>query len=47
LIVCFPDLFIKGQLHLLLGALQFCGLVGYLIYLLRFLARQAAMITGI
>jgi hypothetical protein len=39
-----PDLFIKGQLHLLLGILQLCGLIGYLIYLLRFLARLASMI---
>ncbi|MGA8482673.1 MAG: hypothetical protein WB696_32275 [Chthoniobacterales bacterium] len=43
-ILCFPDLFIKGQLHVLLGVLQFCGLIGYLIYLLRFLARLASMI---
>lgn len=46
LILGFPDLFIKGQLHLLLGVLQFFGLVGYLIYLLRFLAGLALMITA-
>src|SRR5260370_3468127 len=28
LILCFPDLYIKRQLHLLLGALQFFGLIG-------------------
>jgi hypothetical protein len=44
MILWFPDLFIKGQLHLVLGILQFCGLVGYLIYLLRFLAQLASMI---
>ena len=44
LILCFPDLYIKRQLHLLLSALQFFGLIGYLIYLLRFLARLAWMI---
>jgi hypothetical protein len=44
LIFYFPDSFIKGRLHLLLAALQFSGLVGYLIYLLRFLARMSAMI---
>src|SRR6267143_2758264 len=31
LILCFPDLYIKRQLHLLLSALQFFGLIGYLI----------------
>src|SRR3981081_1671651 len=44
LILCFPDLYIKRQLHLLLSALQFFGLISYLIYLLRFLARLAWMI---
>jgi hypothetical protein len=44
MILWLPDLFIKGQLHLLLGILQFCGLIGYLIYLLRFLARLASLI---
>ena len=44
MILWLPDLFIKGQLHLIFGILQFCGLIGYLIYLLRFLARIAAMI---
>lgn len=44
MILWLPDLFIKGQLHLLLGILQLCGLIGYLIYLLRFLARLASMI---
>src|SRR6266446_1615652 len=44
LILCFPDLYIKRQFHLLLGVLQFFGLIGYLIYLLRFLARLARMI---
>jgi hypothetical protein len=46
LVLCFPDLFIKSQLHLLLAFLQFCGLIGYLIYLLRFLARLASMIMA-
>jgi hypothetical protein len=44
LILRFPDLSNKHQLHLFLGLLQFGGLVGYLIYLLRFLARLASMI---
>jgi hypothetical protein len=44
LILCFPDLYIKKQFHLLLGVLQFFGLIGYMIYLLRFLARLAGMI---
>ena len=44
LILCFPDLYIKRQLHLLLGVLQFLGLIGYMVYLLRFLARLAGMI---
>jgi hypothetical protein len=44
LILWFPDLYIKKQLHLLLGILQFFGLIGYMIYLLRFLARLAGMI---
>ena len=43
-ILCFPHLFIAGQLHVLLGGVQFCGLIGYLIYLLRFLARLGSMI---
>lgn len=46
MVLRFPDLFIKGRLHLLLGILQFCGLIGYLIYLLRFLARLGTMITA-
>jgi hypothetical protein len=40
----FPEFFIKNQFHLVLAILQFAGLTGYLIYLLRFLARVAAMI---
>jgi hypothetical protein len=44
LVAGFPDLFIKNQLHLVLGVLQFVGLTGYLIYLLRFLARMASLI---
>jgi hypothetical protein len=44
LLICFPDLFVKAQFHLVLGLLQFCGLIGYLVYLLRFLARLASMI---
>jgi hypothetical protein len=47
LLICSPALFIQGQLHLILGILQFCGLIGYLIYLLRFLSRLASMIMPI
>jgi hypothetical protein len=44
LIFGFPEFFIKHQFHLALGILQFGGLIGYLVYLLRFLARVATMI---
>jgi hypothetical protein len=44
LILRFPDLFIKDQFHIVLGVLQFFGFVGYLIYLVRFLARLGSMI---
>jgi hypothetical protein len=44
MVLRFPDLFVKGQIHVLLGILQFCGAIGYLIYLLRYLARIASMI---
>jgi len=44
LVLGLPDLFIQERLHLLLGILQLCGFIGYLIYLLRFLRRLASMI---
>jgi hypothetical protein len=44
LIFSFPEFFIKYQFHVVLGVLQFGGLTGYLVYLLRFLARVATMI---
>jgi len=44
MILSSPDLYIKRQFHLFLGLLQFGGLIGYLVYLLRFLARLASMI---